>query len=670
MHPDGVEGIHMNINDLLVEALLRDSRLTSGDGQLLKNKTQELAQLDDPRLLEALLDSDDLKSHFFKVVGSTTIFLKDRFMAFVSSKEWLPDSFTEYKNRIGLTQGGQYLNESKQLVLAWPYKDCILEADMSDEEGSRNEVFFNEVLAPDQVNRLLEPKVLTGFIRYGASAELEPLEIRIDKNGIQDNLIVKGNNLLALSSLKEIYRGKVKCIYIDPPFNTNDDGFEYNDRFKTATWLTFMKNRLEIAKELLSEDGALFLHISDVRVNMVRLILDEIFGEQNFANLITVKTRSPSGFKTVNAGVFEVAEYIYVYAKNKQKWAYNTQYVPTTYDTNYRELVINPKDSIGSWKFGKVREVVAAKLGFRNAKDASKQLPSRAFEAAVADFAIEHREAVFRYTTINHDAGAETLALKRESLETPGKVLLLDRPGNSSRLVCNGQEIYFYSNKVRELDGKPTPTMLLTNIWSDIPYEGIASEGSVVLKRGKKPEKLLRRVIEMSTLPGDLVCDFFLGSGTTAAVAHKLGRRYLGIEQLDYIQDKAVPRLRTVIEGRQDGVSKVIGWKGGGDFVYCELKESNPGLLSRITSAKADSEIEQLWTEINKLGSLSYSVKASSFQAEASEFKSLTLDEKRQFLVEVLDKNSIYVNLGDLEDEGAKNSPYEVKANQRIYGVV
>ena len=659
----------MSLNDLLVETLLKDSRLESSEGKLLKNKAQELAQLDDVDLIQALLGAKDLRSHFFKEVGATTIFLKDKFLSFISSKEWLPDSFTQFKNRIGLMQGAQYLNETKQVVLAWPYKECILEADMSDEDGARNEVFFNEILAPDQVNRLLEPKVLTNFIRYGENVESQPREIRISKSSIEENLIVKGNNLLALSSLKDIYFGKVKCIYIDPPFNTNNDGFEYNDRFKTATWLTFIKNRLDIAKELLSEDGALFLHISDVRVNMVRLVLDEVFGEQNFANLISIKTKSPSGFKTVNAGVFEVAEYIYIYAKNKQKWAYNTQYVPTEYDTNYRELILNPEDPMDKWQFGKVREAVALKLGFPNPREAVKSLSPEAFEAAVAEFALLNREAVFRYTTINDDAGAETIALKKESLQVADKVLLLERPGDSSRLVCNGQEIYFYKNKVRDLDGEPTPTMLLTNMWSDIPYEGIASEGSVVLKRGKKPEKLLRRVIEMSTRPGDLVCDFFLGSGTTAAVAHKLGRRYLGIEQLDYIHEKAIPRLKTVIEGKQDGVSKLANWSGGGQFIYCELKESNPGILSRITAVKSDYEIVEIWDEICKNGSLSYQVKPSQFDPSAADFQQLTLDSKKQFLVEVLDKNSIYVNAGDVNDTSFNLCEYEISMNKSIYGL-
>lgn len=222
-------------------------------------------------------------------------------------------------------------------------------------------MFYNETLAPDQVDRLLEPKVLGGARRYRAGRE-EPAD------GIteEDNLLIKGNNLLALASLLPRYRGKVKCIYIDPPYyfaaKRDEDTFAYNVNFKLSSWLVFMRNRLELARELLRDDGAIFVQISDDGVAELHRLLKEIFnrpGENNFINKITVKTKSPSGFATVNAGVFETAEYILAFAKHKAQWTYHPQYVRAEYDTNYKWMIPNIGDPCERWEIRDLQEYLA-----------------------------------------------------------------------------------------------------------------------------------------------------------------------------------------------------------------------------------------------------------------------------------------------------------------------
>jgi len=325
---------------------------------------------------------------------------------------------------------------------------------------------------------------------------------------------------LALHTLKKQFRGKVKLIYIDPPYNTGSDSFGYNDSFSRSAWLTFMKNRFEIARELLSKDGAIVVQISDKHVGYLHVLMDEIFPE-GFINKIAVKTRSPSGFKTVNQGVFESAEYLLIYGKNRKLWKCNPQYEVSEYDENYSFQITNIDASCNKWKVINIKEVVASEHGYKDVRKAKKKLGATVFLAELAQYALKNAKSVFRFTEINRDAGKDTLKLKEISINEADKVFMLERENLSPRYILNGKEIAFYSNKVREIDGISAPTTMLTNIWTDIPWEGIASEGKVKLKKGKKPERLLRRLIDMATdNPNDVVLDFYLGSGTTATVAH------------------------------------------------------------------------------------------------------------------------------------------------------
>jgi adenine-specific DNA-methyltransferase len=646
----------------LLAVLKQDARLFSTSGEFLRNETMELGNRMDADLLRLLLTDEETRRRLFTDVDGTMVFDKQHFGWLVSNNEFLPDSFTRFTNIIGLVNGeGRSITKGRDVELVWPYKDTWLEGGKTKDEANRPEVFYNETLAPDQVDRLLAAKVLTGAKRYGTDGATAIAEFRDE-----DSLIVKGNNLLALASLVDRFRGKVKLIYIDPPFGTDDDGFDYNDRFAVSTWLTFMKNRLEIAKEMLSRDGSIFVHISDVRVNLLRMVLDEVFDPENFINIITVKTRSPSGFKTVNAGVFEVAEYVYAYAKHKPSWTYNTQFVPADYDENYGLEVLNRSDPEDQWRIEPIRDAVAKELDFESSRAATKALGRETFITHLAHYALEHRDRVFRLTAINDDAGRETLELKERSQAAPEKVLRLVRESYDDRLALNGQEIYFYDRKVRDLDGVLTPTMLLTNIWTDIAYEGIAAEGGVVLKQGKKPERLLRRIIAMASSRDDLVMDFFLGSGTTAAVAHKMGRRYIGIEQLDYIEDKAIPRLERVIAGEQTGASKLENWTGGGSFVYCELAKLNEAVVERVMAATTTDELLAIWTEVRDSGFISYRVRPELFDLDA--FKALDFTEQQQALVATLDKNQLYVNFYDLDDEDYRISDEDKAFNRSFYG--
>src|SRR3990167_4172787 len=207
-----------NLMNDLTKLLQKDERIFA-DGKLLKNKLTELALKLDQPLIELLLSDSKAKEHFFiektAKKDKVLIFDKDKFIAFVNNKEFLPDSFTSFKNKIGLMTNGEYLKEKGDVVLAWAYKDCVLEGGQDKEDQKRNEIFYNETLSPDEIDRLFEPKVLTNFKKYDSHGEHKLTEFNA-----KDNLIIKGNNLLALHCLKHKYRGQVRLIYIDPPYNT------------------------------------------------------------------------------------------------------------------------------------------------------------------------------------------------------------------------------------------------------------------------------------------------------------------------------------------------------------------------------------------------------------------------------------------------------------------
>lgn len=297
-----------NIFDTVADLLLTNDKYKAEDGKLLKAVVYSDVMAMNETLLTLLLSNEDVKETFFKDVQGTLVFDKQKFAWFMESKEFLPDSYTSYTNKIGLTHNGNFISQTNDVVLDFPYKDCVLEGGQDKDDQKRSEIFYNETIASDEISRMLAPKVFTNAKRYTAvgekdlTGELDPDTIQVkEETGItfndDDNLIIKGNNLIALASLLKRYEGKVKCIYIDPPYNTQNDSFNYNDSFNHSTWLTFMKNRLELARKLLREDGTIAISIDNYEIAYTMILLDEMFGKENRKNLITIKRASVSGGK-------------------------------------------------------------------------------------------------------------------------------------------------------------------------------------------------------------------------------------------------------------------------------------------------------------------------------------------------------------------------------------
>ena len=584
-----------NLLDDLIELLQSEQEFVS-DGAILKNVVIEAALNMNPRLLKLLMQSEAIKEYFFTKVEGVFVFDKVKFQDFVSKKTFLPDSYTVFKNRIGLVdRRGDYLSQSHDVVLAWPYKDCVLEGGMTKEDQVTEEVFWNTILSPDDITRLFEPKILTGWERWDAEAVANDIAKPVSEVSEEDNLLIKGNNLLALHSLKARYAGKVKLIYIDPPYNTGDDGFKYNDRFNHSTWLTFMRNRLDVAKDLLSRDGAIFVNMDYNEVHYLKVLMDEIFGRDNFQREIIWRIGWLSGYKTSANNFIRNHDTVLFYSKEKDSLGFHKKYISQEHFRK-RFTPVNEKD-------------IRAKLMDEGLSKAS----------------------------------ASSVLSLAQMIGLPDRYPIEDTWNCSIYDDLNSVAVVSYSG------------------------EKVSKQLGVETIKGQKSEALLKRIIESVTEEGDLVLDFFFGTGTTGAVAQKLGRRWIGIEQMDYINHTTIERIKKVIEGSQVGISKAVGWKGGGSFVYAELAESNSRFISQITAAENTVLLKEIYSEINNTGYLRHDVDFSGFDTD--KFADLPLNDAKIVLIECLDHNHLYINLGSLGDTGFDLSTEDASTTRLFYGI-
>lgn len=655
-----------NLLDDLTE-LLRAEQSFISDGAILKNAVIEAALNMDARLLELLMQSNTIKDHFFTPVAGVLVFDKVKFQDFVSNKAFLPDSYTAFKNRIGLTDGhGDYLSQSHDVVLAWPYKDCVLEGGMTKEDQGRDEIFWNRTLAPDDITRLFEPKVLTGWERWDVEAVEEGKSKPVVKVSKDDNLLIKGNNLLALHSLKARYTGKVKLIYIDPPYNTGNDGFRYNDRFKHSAWLTFMRNRLDVAKELLRRDGTLCISIDLNEAPYLTVLLDEVFGKDCLGFMATVKRGSVTGHKVINQGIVNVSEYVLAYCKSPSAWKPNRVYRKRERDKRYSSFIVNRASDCSEWTYITLMEAFSAHIGVEI--NALHQKLGNSVEKKINAFVMENAGSVVQFATPDADkVSKETKIAIKNSKQTPEKTLHVARQNEADIYLRDGRRVLFYKDRLAEIDGELVAAEPVSDIWDDVLPNDLHKEGEVSLKKGKKPEKLMQRIVAIFTEPGDTVLDFHAGSGTTAAVAHKMGRHWIAVEQMDYIDDLTTCRLKKVIKGERGGISKAVEWKGGGSFVYAELAASNSAFADRIEAAQDIAALQTIHADMQSNSYLRYDVDLSAFNTDG--FAALPLDDAKRVLMDCLDANHLYVNLGSIGDADFDVSDDDARATRSLNGL-
>ncbi|WKC58550.1 site-specific DNA-methyltransferase [Borrelia sp. P9F1] len=611
---------------------------------LLKSVIIDLVNEENEEFIEFLFQNEEIQKEFFKEIKGAVLFRARHFKAYLLEKNFLSDSYTEYKNKIGLSIDNSFLEDiaHKNIVINFPFKDCILEGGMSREEKSRKEVYLNEILASEDIHVLKEPKVITNVLRVevenfiGNTDDVPSCQLAIIKSKTKefrknDNLLIKGNNLMALYSLLPKFRGKVKLIYIDPPYNTRNDRFAYNDNFNHSTWLVFMKNRLEVAKQLLREDGAIFVSIDDNEQAYLKVLMDEIFGRDNFIhNIVWEKKYSPANDSRWISATHDI---IILYSKEKHCLKLNLLERTDKMNARYLNYDDDPR---GEWKPG----------GF-SVKTYTKSY----------DYPIETPSGKIVYPP----KGSCWQTSKDRYIE-----LLKDNRIYFGKKKESKPQIKQFLSEVKQ--GVVPKTIWLHN---EVGHNQVSKVEIQNLFQDKvfstpKPEALLKRIIEISTSPGDIVLDFFAGSGTTGAVAHKMDRRWILVEQMDYVKKITKVRLEKVLEGEQGGISKDLEYKGGGSFVYLELKAYNEVYRDKLLNVNTKEEIIRVVEEMKSNALLSWRRQFDKLD----KIECLENPEyfKKVIIEEILDKNMYYVPVAEMEDATYNVSEEDKAITREFYG--
>lgn len=637
-----------------LEKLLRmDSTYCTEDGTLLKNTIVEAALALRPDLIAKLLTHDGLKRNFFTEISGVMVFDKVKFQKFVMNKRFLPDSYTSFKNKVGLTnEDGDFLSESREIVLSWPYKDCILEGGQTKEDAKRNEVFWNEILAPDEINRLIEPKVLTNFKRFDSTGEHN-----VESISMEDNLIIKGNNLLALHSLKKKYAGKVKLIYIDRPYNTGSDSFGYNDKFNQSTWLTFMQNRLSIAKNLLKDDGVVCVQCSFHQFAYLRVLMDDLF-EKHLCDF-NIQVRHPDRALTGDKEFNDIIEYVLIYSNSSDKRMPYKEELKTIDDYT---LQIELKDDVNP-------QVIVC-----GDKKVEVYTPEQYKIRTIAPSQLGLKKMSIRGSIREKNSSGRFFVKYIEPLtEFPPETLF--------KVPNMGDDIFDYRYFYSAPDGKknggyfqgmPTSSNVTKKQYANFynfekEYNNVSGEGNVSFRNGKKPEALIAFLIDVFTNPKDIVLDYHLGCGTTSAVAHKLQRRYIGMEQMDSQISLITTRLQNVISGDSTGISQSVNWQGGGSFIYCELAKANQRFADEIEQVLTPDELAVIWEKMQETGFLSWKVNPQEIDISAENFTQMSLEDQKRFLIECLDKNLLYVPYSEIDNTEFGISESDKIINNQFY---
>lgn len=639
----------MSFNSKLINLLKSNPAFLDDEGELLLATVQDRAWKIDRELIKLLLSDKEIEAKFFDEIEGHWVFNINTFLDYISQKNFLDNSYTRFRNKIGLTIDGKYLSERGEVVLAWAYKDCVLEGGQTKEEEKRKEIFFNEILAQDEINRLLDPKVLTNFTRFTVNGKEPVKEIKRDENGvIRENLIIEGNNLLALHSLKTQFRGQVKLIYIDPPYNTGNDSFGYNDNFNHSTWLTFMKNRIEISRELLKENGSIWINVDDVEAHYLKVVCDSVFGRDNFiADVIWEKSDSPR----MDAQYFSVRhDHILVFSKNKQEFRVNK---------------VSQTDSSNSLHYTKVDDK-GNHYYLKPLRGMGGQGSTRATRPNL-------------YFSLFSPDGTEIFPKLQDGTDGAWRWSKekIERESNRIEWIKSkkGWTPYYRIFQENNATRPPETIWLHTEVGSN---RNSKSEINALFPASQsfstpKPEKLLERIINIASNSNDIVLDFFLGSGTSTAVAHKLGRQFIGIEQLFLYPLIPVERMKKVVSGEQGGISRSVNWQGGGEFIYCELMKFNEIFIEQIHQAKNSEDLLTIWGKIAQSSFLKWYINPEKPENAISDFLAIGKEEngfekQKKLIVELLDKNQLYVNLSEIDDKQFNVTDEYKELNKAFYG--
>ena len=632
-----------NFNEKLIALLKTDPDFVDESDELLPAAVKDHAWKLDPNLIRLLLADTEIKSTFFDKIEGHWVFNHNTFIDYITAKNFLANSYTQFRNKIGLNIDGKFLRERGEVSLVWPYKDCVLEGGQTKEEEKRKEIFFNEILAQDEINRMFDPKVLTNWKRHTTAGEQDVTDIQRDDNGtIRENLIIKGNNLIALHTLKQQFRGQVKLIYIDPPYNPDSPSntFMYNNNFKRSSWLTFMRNRLKVAKELLRNDGSIIVAIDENEQNYLGVLLDEVFPERE-KHCITI-VHNPRGVQGTNFSY--IHEYAFFVIPKGEKVIGDREILAEEITwNNFRNWGGESRREDAKNCFYPVIVEDDEVVGFGDVLDGNEHPLTqtvchgkRSFVYPVDQNRIERK---WRYARQSVD---EIKHLLRAKETQTGYEILLGKDFGMYRTVWED----------KRYDANIYGTQLVKSLVPDCDFDFPKSLWNVY--------DCLLSVVENEK--DVIVLDFFGGSGTTAHAVLELNkdggnRKFIICEQMHYVE--TVTRKR---------VEKVIEQNNCDDFIYCELMGYNQAYIDKIQAAQSSEELVALWQEIAENSFLNWYVNEETPQDAIDNFIAIDdLEAQKHLLAELLDKNQLYVNLSEIEDMDFAVSEEDRVLNRKFY---
>lgn len=587
---------------------------------LLRNKVIEDIRSYEKEIIEALLANELIRETYSIQLNSGIVFKTEDFISMLRYKNYLENSYTKYTNEIGLTSDGKFLKYNTDIVLDFPHKDGVLEGGMSKENSNKDEVFYHNVLAKEEIDVLLSPKVLTNIKKYDKKGEQDITSI--DES---DSLVLRGNNFIALSSLLKRYEGQIKCIYIDPPYNPRSDAntFAYNNKFNQSTWLTFMKNRLELASKLLADNGIIFIDIDHNELFYLGVLADEIFGYENrIGNLAIVHN-----LKGRYNGYFSIAhENKIVYAKNSKNAEIKEMLDDTSHKFPYEDDISKYKTvnlqrtGNGSLRTDRPNLFYPVYYNVNTGQVSTTKIPDSIEILPIDDNGIERR---WRWG--------------KEKLEKEWKTETVVRKQKS------GYKIY---TKIRKKGDRPK------TLWNKPEYSGTTGTNRLKSLIGEndfsypKSVQLVVDSLSIATDEDSIVLDFFGGSGTTGEAVMELNkidngnRKFILVEQMSYIETILTPRLKSVITNEKSDES----------FIYAELFELNQSYVKRIQSATTKKEIFELLDVIKNSKYLNIRVNFEKLLETTTEFSNLSINEQKELLIQLLDMNQLYLNYSEIED--------------------
>ena len=625
-------------------ALLKSNRdFVDETGELLRDRVKNSAWDFDHDFINLLLEDKEIESKFFEEINGRWIFNNKTFVDYINDKNFLDSSHTPFRNKIGLNIDNKFLRERGEVALVWPYKDCVLEGGQTCNEEKRQEIFFNEILAQDEINRMFDPKVLTNWKRYTVDGEEDVTNIQRNKNKIiHENLLIKGNNLIALHCLKQQFRGRVKLIYIDPPYNPDSPSntFVYNNNFNHSSWLTFMKNRLEVAKELLTKDGALIVAIDENEQAYLSVLLSELFSEYEI-HCITI-VHNPRGVQGTN---FSYTHEYALFVVPQGKKTIGDRKIPPeeiTWD-NFRNWGGESKREDAKNCFYPVIVEDGEVVGFGDVLDSHEHPSVQTVTQGDRNYIypIDRRmiERKWRYARQSVD---EVKHLLRAKKTTTGYEIEIGKDFGMYRTVWidSKYDANIYGTQIVKSLVPDCDFDFPKSLWNvyDCLYSVVADDKDAI------------------------VLDFFGGSGTTAHAVLELNkdggnRKFIICEQMHYVETVTRKRIKAVIEQNSYG-----------NFIYCELMPYNQVFMDKILSAQTTDELLDIWREMSRESFLNWYVKPKKPEEAEEHFIAINnVDKQRKTLIDLLDKNQLYVHFSEIEDEKFHVSEIDKALNEDFY---